>query len=184
MSTIEFISNFFLAAVPGVLIALFVHQLEVRRYNQLEERANQNARKLLSLEIQSNRASLASFWQEINDLDTEKAEITSDEHLTAITEGGFLTYPLPHWNFTRWQPAQPSWLVIVSEKEVELVDRIYRNLELITDLHTRMVTLSPQEQELMAHDRFWASRYASMRNRLFPRLVEVVNQTLAARNPL
>lgn len=183
MNTVEFIANFFLAAVPGVLIALLVQQLDIRRYNQLEAQANRNARKLLSLEVESNRAALAAFWQEINNLDAEKAEGV-DEHLTAITEGGFLTYPLPHWNAIRWQPAQPSWLVIVNEKEVELIDRFYRNLDLITDLHTRMVTLSPQEQELLSSDRFWASRYASMRNRLFPRLVEVVNHTLAVENPL
>ena len=101
-----------------------------------------------------------------------------------MTEGGFLTYPLPHWNFTRWHHAQPSWLVIVDEKEVELIDRFYRNLELITDLHTRMVTLTPKEQEYMERDRFWASRYTSMRNALFPRLVDLVNRTLGIQNPL
>lgn len=184
MSTVEFIANFFLAAVPGVLIALLAHQLEVRRDRQLEERASRNARQLLSLEIESNRAALAAFWQEINDLDPQKAETGSDKHLTAITENGFLTYPLPHWNSTRWQPAQPGWLKVLNEKEVELVDRFYRNLELITDLHTRIVTLTPQEQEQLSHDRFWASRFTSMRNRLFPRLVEVVNRTLTAQNPL
>ncbi|HLW03383.1 MAG TPA: hypothetical protein VKT82_32360 [Ktedonobacterales bacterium] len=184
MSATEFIANFFLASVPGVLIALLAFALQIQRDNQLEMRASRNARQLLSLELESNRAALKAFWQEINALDTENAEIGSDEHLTAMTENGFLTYPLPHWNTTRWQPATPSWLNLLDEKEVELVDRIYRNLELISDMHTRMVTLTPQEQELLSSDRFWASRYASMRNRLYPRLVDLVNRTLTAQNPL
>jgi hypothetical protein len=180
----EFLANFFLASVPGVLIALLAFVLQIQRDNQVEARISQNARQLLSLEIEGNRTALAAFWQEINDLDTEKAEITSDDHLTAITENGFLTHPLPHWNLTRWQPAQPGWLNVLDEKEVELIDRFYRGLELVADLHTRMVTLSPQEQELMAHDRFWAGRYTSMRNLLFPRWVDSVNRTVAAENPL
>jgi hypothetical protein len=184
VSLTEFLANFFLASVPGVLIALLAFVLQIRRDNQLEARASQNARQLLSLEVEGNRTALADFLKEINDLDTEQAEITSDDHLTAITENGFLTHPLPHWNLTRWQPAQPSWLNILDEKEVELIDRFYRGLELVADLHTRLVTLNPQEQEMMANDRFWASRYTSMRNLLFPRWVEVVNRTLTAENPL
>ncbi len=142
---VEFIANFFLAAVPGVLIALLAFQLEVRRDNHLEARASQNGRKLLELEIESNRAALTAFWQEINDLDTEKAEAL-EAHLAGMTASGFLTYPLPYWNFTRWHNAHPSWLVILGDKEIELVDRFYRNLELITDLHTRMVTITPKSK--------------------------------------
>ena len=184
MSVSEFIANFFLASVPGVLIALLAYVLQIQRDGQLEMRASRNARQLLSLELESNRAALRAFWQEVTDLDTEKAEINSDQHLTAITEAGFLTYPLPHWNTIRWQPATPSWLNLLDVKEVELVDRFYRNLELISDLHNRLVTLTPQEQELLAKDRFWASTYASMRNRLFPRFVDLVNRSLNAENPL
>src|SRR5690349_12924359 len=105
----EFLANFFLAAVPGVLIALLAFWLQIQRDNQLEARAIQTARQLLSLEVESNRTALADIWQEINDLDPEQDEITSDHHLTAVTEHGFMTHPLPLWNMTRWQPAQPRW---------------------------------------------------------------------------
>lgn len=184
MDTVKFLSEFFLAAVPGVLIALLAYQLQVRRENQLDRQASLNGRKLLELEIEGNRSALALFWQEINDLDAEKAEVSSEAHLTAITQGGFLTYPLPHWNFTRWHHAQPSWLAILDEKEVELVDRFYRNLELVTDLHTRMVTLTPKEQEFMQRDNFWAKRYTDLRKDQYPRFVELINRTLTAENPL
>lgn len=184
MSITEFLANFFLAAVPGVLIALLAFWLQIQRDNQLEARASQTARQLLSLEVEGNRTALADFWQEINDLDPEQAEITSDDHLTAITENGFLTHPLPHWNMTRWQPAQPRWLTVLDEKEVELVDRFYRGLELVADLHTRLVTLSPEEQKSMEEDRYWANHFASMSNILYLRWVEVVNRTLNADNPL
>jgi type II secretory pathway pseudopilin PulG len=184
MSATELIANFLLASVPGVLIALLAFALQVRRDNQAEVRATRNARQLLSLELEGNRTALKAFWNEINDIDPEHADILSDDHLTAITEGGFLTYPLPHWNTTRWQPATPAWLKLLTEKEIEQVDRIYRDLDTIADLHKRIVTLTPSEQALLDKDRFWASRFASMRNAIFPRLVELVNRTLTAENPL
>jgi hypothetical protein len=184
MSTPEFIANFLLASVPGVLIALLAFGLQVRRDNRMELRATQNARQLLALELEGNRAALRAFWQEINDLDPEKAAPASDEHLTAITEAGFLTYSLPHWNTTRWQPATPGWLNLLTRTEIEQIDRIYRDLDTLTDLHKRIVTITPAEEELLDKDRFWASRFTSMRNRIYPRFVEVVSRTLVAPNPL
>jgi hypothetical protein len=178
------LNSFLLAAVPGVLIALLAYALQVRRDNLAEIRATRNARQLLSLELEGNRNALREFWNEINDLDTEHADPRSDDHLTAITAGGFLTYPLPHWNTTRWQPATPAWLKLLTEGEIVEIDRIYRDLDTIADMHKRIVTLTPAEQELIEKDRFWASRFTSMRNIVFPRFVEVVDRTLAAPNPL
>jgi hypothetical protein len=106
------------------------------------------------------------------------------DHRTAFTAAGFLTYPLPHWNTMRWQPATPAWLRLLTDGEIAQVDRIYRDLDTIADLHRRIVTLTPGEQELMDKDRFWASRFTSMRNVVFPRFVELVDRTLAASNPL
>jgi hypothetical protein len=184
VSTTEFLANFLLASVPGVLIALLAFRLQVRRDNLAEARATKNARQLLSLELEGNRTALNDFWNEINNLDTQHFDMRSDDHLTAVTEAGFLTYPLPHWNTTRWQPATPAWLEVLTEGEVALVDRIYRDLDTIADMHKRIVTLTPSEQELMDKDRFWASRFTSMRNRLFARFVDLVDRTLTASNPL
>jgi hypothetical protein len=184
VSAIELLANLLLASVPGVLIALLAFGLQVRRDNLAELRATRNARQLLSLELEGNRAALREFWNEINDLDAEHADIRSDDHLTAITEAGFLTYALPHWNTTRWQPATPAWLRLLTEGEIVQVDRIYRDLDTIADMHKRIVTITPSEQELMDKDRFWASRFTSMRNLVFPRFVELVDRTLTASNPL
>jgi hypothetical protein len=180
----DFITNVLLASFPGVLIALLAYGLQIRRDNQVEMRATRNARQLLSLELEGNRQALREFWNEINDLDAEHADTHSDDHLTAITEGGFLTYPLPHWNTTRWQPATPAWLKLLTEREVAQIDRIYRDLETITDIHKRIITLTPAEQQLMDQDRFWASRFTSMRNAIFPRFVQLVDRALTASNPL
>jgi hypothetical protein len=178
------VKDLLFASIPGVLIALLAFGLQVRRDTLAEIRATRNARQLLSLEIEGNRNALREFWTEINDLDTEHADTRSDDHLTAITAGGFLTYPLPHWNTTRWQPATPAWLRLLTDGEIVQVDSIYRDLEKIADMHKRIVTLTPVEQELMDKDRFWASRFTSMRNVLFPRFVDLVDRTLAASNPL
>jgi hypothetical protein len=184
VSATDLIANFLLASVPGVLVALLASALQVRRDNMAEVRATRNARQLLSLELEGNRTALRAFWNEINDLDAEHTEVRSDGHLTAITDAGFLTHPLPHWNTTRWQPATPGWLQLLTESEIVQVDRIYRDLDTIADLHKRVVTLTPSEQTLIENDRFWASRFASMRNILFPRFVDVVDRTLSAPNPL
>ena len=101
MSATDLIANFLLASVPGVLVALLASALQVRRDNLAEARATRNARQLLSLELEGNRNALRAFWKEINDLDAEHTDVRSDGHLTAITDGGFLTHPLPHWN-TCW----------------------------------------------------------------------------------
>lgn len=183
-TALDFVLNFLISGIPGVFIALFAYQLDVRRRNKLEEQAILNGRKLLGLEIESNRSALAAFWEEINDLDEDKTEKTTEEHLAAMAQKGFLSYSLPHWNFTRWQHAQPDWIAGLNVQEVEQIDRIYRDLELIADLHARTVTLEPDERELLNKDRFWANRYGGMRDLLFDRLAKVVNRVQSAGNPL
>src|SRR5262249_49331447 len=146
---------------------------------------SKNGRTLLALEIQSNRAALAAFWEEVNSLDKEPAEGKSTiDHLAAMTAGGFLTYPLPHWSFNRWQSAQPEWLVALTGKEVTQVDHFYRDLELIADLHSRAVTLNPKEEKELNIDQYWAKRYAKMRDSIFERLSEVVQRALSEADAL
>ena len=184
-SVFDFLISTLIAAIPGILIAIFAHELDVRRHNRMEEQEMKNGRTLLGLEIESNRAALVAFWQEINGLDKEPAEgKRTDKHLASMAEGGFLTYPLPHWNFTRWHHAQPTWLSALDGKEIVQIDRFYRDLQLIEDLHRRTVTLTPQEQELIDHDRFWANRYGGMRDLLFDRLAKVVERASSATNLL
>jgi hypothetical protein len=172
-----------LAAIPGVLIALLTHWLDIRRQNQLMRQESQNGRKLLGLEITSNRAALTAFWQQINDLDKDKTAKETKSHVAAMAEGGLLSYALPQWNFTRWHHSQPDWLATLSGKEVEQIDGFYRDLQLIADLHARLITLTPQEQtylEMGSNARFWTLRYGEMRDVLFDRLTKVVNRAVAA----
>ena len=178
MGTFDFITAVIIAVIPGIAIALFTQWLDDRRRNLLQAQEMNNGRTLLGLEIESNRASLAAFWQEINALDAEQSEgKRTDKHLAAMAEKGFLTYPLPHWNFTRWNHAQPIWLAALDGKEVVQIDQFYRDLQLIQDLYTRTITLTPEETEVLK-ERFWANRFGGMRDLLFDRLAKVVERTL------
>jgi hypothetical protein len=49
---------FFIAFIPGVMIALIADYLSRRRDTQRERRVNENARTLLSLEIGANLIAL------------------------------------------------------------------------------------------------------------------------------
>src|SRR5262245_21107490 len=62
---------FFIAFIPGVLIALIADTLSRRRAALREQRVSENARTLLSLEVGANLNALKDFWQAINSLDTE-----------------------------------------------------------------------------------------------------------------
>ena len=172
------------AAVPGVLIALLAHQLDLRRDAQAERRLSQNARTLLGLELDANRAILTTFWTTINGLDRPDARQNAHGHLAGMAENGLLSYTLPTWGFTRWENLSPKSLASLTSSDLKTIDAMYRSLHAITDMYAKIVTITPDEMAQLNKDRFWANRFADWRNDLFTRLTAEVERVLHANNPL
>jgi hypothetical protein len=177
---------FLVAAIPGIFIALLADRLDANREEKERQQKTANGRMLLVLEIKGNYDALNRFWHDINVLDKEnKPDL--EQHLAAMAQNGFLAYALPEWSYVRWEEANPTWLAGLTAKEIAQIDQIYRDLKQIRTLYTRLVTISPQEQEMMSHGssaRFWYNTYANMRSGIFPLLDETVRRVLAQRDPL
>ena len=172
------------AAVPGVLIALLAHQLDLRRDAQEEQRISQNARMLLGLELEANRAVLNTFWATINGLDRPDARKNANGHLAGMAENGLLSYSLPEWGFNRWENLAPKSLASFTIGDLQMIDGMYRGLHAITDIYAKLVTITPDEMTELNKDRFWVNRYADWRNDLFTRLTTEAERVLRANNPL
>jgi hypothetical protein len=173
------------ATLPGVLIALLGNQLQVQRENSRMSQANTSGRTLIALEIDGNRGALAEYWKTINALDTDQApQKTREAHLAGMAAGGLIGQVVPHWSFVRWEGILPGTLAVLSPTEVTAIDKITRDLHAITDLHTQLITLSPQEMAQLEKDRFWTNRYAGFRLSTFERLEAAVGRVLQAPHPL
>jgi len=177
---------FLVAAIPGIFIALLADRLDANREEKERRQKATNGRMLLALEIKGNYDALNRFWHDINVLDKEnKPEL--EQHLAGMAQNGFLAYALPEWSYVRWEAPSPHWLAGLNEKEIAQLDQLYRDLKQIRTLYTRLVTISPQEQEMMSHGssaRFWYNTYANMRSGIFPLLNETVQRVLTQRDPL
>lgn len=172
------------ASVPGILVALVSHYLTLRREDQLARRLIANARMLLGLEVERNRAALDAFWRGMNDLDKERKEAGAEGHLAAMASGGLLGQTPPHWSYTRWERIAPQALATLSEQDIATIDQSYRDLRSLSDLFSQLVTLTPEERAELERDRFWFNRYAGWRVGTFERLAQVTHGVLAAPNPL
>jgi len=166
------------AAVPGVLIALLAHQLDLRRDVHEERRIGQNARALLRLEVSANRAALQTFWTTINALDIPDQRRNANDHLAAMTERGLLSYPLPEWDFARWENLPAVALSAFTTAELAQIDALNRGIRTFSDLYTQIITITPQEMEELNKDRFWVNRFADWRDGIFKRLITVADETL------
>ena len=172
------------AALPGILVALLSHYLTQRREDRKTQQMIANARMLLALEMERNRVALATFWRTINDLDKERTATSAEGHLAAMAHAGLLMQTLPHWSFVRWEGISAEAIASLRKQNIEDIDQAYRDLRSATDLYAQLVTLIPEERELLDKDRFWYNRYAGMRLDTFERLTAVANRLLAAPTPL
>jgi len=172
------------AAVPGIIVALFTNYLNVRREDAQARRLIANARVLLGMELENNRQALDTFWREINGMDKEGVAEAPQSHLAGMAAGGLLDYAVPRWSFTRWERIFPQVVATLEPKQVAEIDQIYRDLRAISELFEKLVTLTPEERQELDRDRFWYNRYAGWRGAMFERLSALVTRASALQNPM
>src|SRR5215471_4848705 len=175
---------FFIAFIPGVLIALIADYLSRRRDTQREARVNENARTLLSLEVSANLNALKDFWGTINGLDTEPQGKTLEEHAAAMAQNGLLGYTAPRWSVFRWKRLAPQTAGALDRRDIFSLTHVYNGLQEISDLYGQILTIPDDERAILDQDRFWYNRFAGNRIRFFERLQKQVTETLALGNPL
>jgi hypothetical protein len=175
---------FFIAFIPGVMIALIADYLSRRRDTQREQRVNENARTLLALEIGANLNALKDFWQAINSLDTDPQGKTLEEHAAAMAQNGLLGYTVPRWSAMRWERLAPQTAGALDQRDIFSLTRVYNGLQEISDLYGQILTIPDDERAILDHDRFWYNRFAGNRIRFFERLQRQVTETLSLGNPL
>jgi hypothetical protein len=176
-----------LAALSGVVVAIFTHALSLQRDAGKERRLLANARTLLALEVWSNRAALRAFWEPVNGLDAARHPAESVEHLAGMYENGLLTYTLPAWSFVRWEGIEPRTIAALTSSEVTKLDALYRTLRDVTDLYSQVVTVTSDDWTELRKNvggRFWTLDLARERLPLFIRLSAAVARTLEMPDPL
>jgi hypothetical protein len=174
---------FFVAFIPGVLIALIADYLSRRRATERERRVNENARTLLALEVGSNLTALRDFWQTINGLDTERQKET-EAHFAAMAQNGLLGYTAPSWSVARWERLAPQTAGALDKRDIFSLTRVYAGLQEIGDLYGQILTIPDDERAILDHERFWYNRFAGNRIRFFERLQRQVTETLSLGNPI
>jgi hypothetical protein len=197
-----------LATLSGAVVALFTGYLAAGREAARERRLLANARALLALEVRSNRDALTAFWHTVTVLGASQSEgehaatgITwagqaagspvpiADpvDQLAAMYAGGLATYSLPAWSTTRWHGIEPRTVAALSADEVIALDRLYRALREISDLYSRIATITPSDWSDLQKNvggRFWNRDLARDRTPLFARLGAAVAYACDAPDPL
>ncbi|HKV84480.1 MAG TPA: hypothetical protein VJN88_07990 [Ktedonobacterales bacterium] len=161
----DYVTALLIASVPGVLVALLTQYLTVRRQNEVERQMVANAQLLLSLEFEDNQQALATFWTGLNALDKEESHPDDqDAHLIAIVRAGLLNQTIPRWSHVRWQHVSPRALAEISPKDLAVMDQCYRDLDAISDLFTKLITLNPDEKAYLdGGHRFWYNNFPDIR---------------------
>lgn len=186
-----------LAMLSGVVVALFTNYLSGRRDAARERSLIANTRALLALEWRSNRNALAAFWQTVMALaqpapakdgaPAEPVKPGSAEELARLYDGGLLTYALPAWSSVRWNAIEPRTVAALSDSEISTLDGLYRTLRDITDLYSRLITVTPEDRaelEKNMHGRFWMNDLARDRQVFYDRLRAAVSRVIEAIDPL
>jgi hypothetical protein len=183
-----------LAALSGVIVALFTHYLSLRREADAGRRLRANTRALLEMEVRSNRTALGDFWRTINALgaksppaDGTPIPADSVEHLADIYANGLISYTLPAWSTVRWEALEPRTVASLHSGEVYALDAMYRALADISDLYGRVTKLTAEDLAELgknAGGRFWHLDLARERQPLFARLSAAVARALDAPDPL
>jgi hypothetical protein len=183
---LEAVVAFFVAAVPGVVVALLSQYLQQRRENVNQRRLYASARRLLALEVNNNRASLDAFWRQINELDAEHHE-DSTEHLAAMYFAGLVGYEVPQWSFYRWERLEADTFAAFAEKELAGIDQMNRACESVTQYYGSLVTLTDSDKAELAQNmkgRFWGNDLARERISIYTRLAAAVQQVIGAPSPM
>jgi len=188
MSTtfLEGIIAFFVAAVPGVGIALLSQYLQQRRENMNQQRLYASARRLMALEVNNNRTSLDAYWRQINQLDSEHHE-DGTEHLAAMYYGGLIGYELPQWSFIRWERLEAETYAAFSEKELAGIDQMNRALKSVIEYYGSLVTLTDSDKAELNKNvsgRFWGNDLARDRYSTFTKLAAAVQEVIGAPSPM
>jgi hypothetical protein len=183
---LEMVGAIFAASLPGILVALLSHFLQQRRDNQNLARLYASARRLLTLEVENNRAALDVFWRTINGLDGEQHQ-DGTEHLAALYYGGLIGYELPHWSFSRWERLEADTFAAFGEKELAGIDQMNRQLKSITELYSSLVTLTAEDKAELNQNmsgRFWGNDLARSRFSTFSKLADAVQQVVGVASPM
>jgi len=183
-----------LAALSGVIVALFTHYLSLRREAAAERRLRANTRALLEMEIRSNRTALGDFWRTVNALgaksppaDGTPIPADSVEHLADMYANGLISYTLPAWSTVRWEGLEPRTVASLHTGEVYALDGMYRALADVSDLYGRVTKLTAEDLSELRQNvdgRFWHRDLARERQPLFARLSAAVARVLDAPDPL
>jgi hypothetical protein len=180
------ILSIFIASLPGVLVALLSQYLQERHENQNLQRLYASARRLLTLEVDNNRATLSTFWATINRLDAEQHQ-DSTEHLAAMLYNGLLGYELPYWSFSRWERMEADTFAAFSEKELAGIDQMNRILKSVTELYSSLTTLTTEDKVDLGKNvsgRFWGNDLARDRYPTYDKLAAAVKQVIGAPSPM
>ena len=186
MDFLEMVGAIFAASLPGILVALLSHFLQQRRDNQNLARLYASARRLLTLEVENNRAALDVFWRTINGLDGEQHQ-DGTEHLAALYYGGLIGYELPHWSFSRWERLEADTFAAFGEKELAGIDQMNRQLKSITELYSSLVTLTAEDKADLNQNmsgRFWGNDLARSRFSTYSKLADAVQQVVGVASPM
>jgi hypothetical protein len=180
------IAAFFVAALPGVVVALLSQYLQQRRDNVNQRRLYASARRLLALEVNNNRTSLDAFWGQINRLDAEHHE-DGTEHLAAMYYGGLVGYELPQWGFYRWERLEADTFAAFAEKELAGIDQMNRAFKSITEYYGSLITLTDSDKAELNKNvsgRFWGNDLARERYPIYSRLAATIQQATGAPSPM
>ncbi|MGH2487401.1 MAG: hypothetical protein ACRDHE_15440 [Ktedonobacterales bacterium] len=181
----DYVAALLIASVPGVLVALLTQYLSVRHENAVERQMIANAQLLLSLEFADNQQALANFWTGLNALDKDGHPDDKDAHLEALVTSGLLNQTAPRWSNTRWKRISPRAVAELTAKDLAVLDQTYRDLDSVSDVFAKLITLSPDEKKYLDDGgRWWPQRYVDVRKDTFARLETTVTRVLAASNPL
>lgn len=193
-----------LAALSGVVVALFTQYLSQAREAAKERRLLANTRALLALEVRSNRDALVAFWKTVvalgsrpipGEAATDNSEAAGTptpptdpvELLAAMYANGLVSYSLPAWSVVRWNEVEPRTVAALTASQVVTLDGIYRALNDVTDLYARVVTITNEEWADLrqgSSGRFWYRYLAREREPLFTRLIAAVTRVLDTPDPL
>lgn len=180
------IGGAFLASLSGVIVALVGQFLQVRHENENQRRLYRSARRMMSLEVENNRASLGVFWSIINGLDAERHE-DSTEHLAALLGGGLLGNDLPRWSFVRWDRLEAEIFAAFTEGELAGIDQMNRALHVVSDLYSSLTTLTDDDKKRLnanMNGRFWALDLARERYTTYDKLAAAVATVVGAPSPM
>jgi hypothetical protein len=169
-----------------VLVALLADYLQARREDRNTRQLYASARRLLTLEVDNNRAALSTFWTTINRLDAEQHK-DSTEHLAAMYNNGVIGHELPLWSFSRWERLEADTFAAFGDKELAGVDQMNRALKSITELYSSLTTLTSDDKAQLEKNmggRFWVNDLARDRYPTYDKLAAAVQQVTGMPSPM